>query len=176
MLILARTGYQWWYLPEHYRPWGAAWTQWCRWRADGVRERAMARLAMILRLEHDREPIPSLVMLDAQAVKGGRYGPGFHAAGGRGGRTIGTKRTVLVEFLGLPVAAQASSARLHDVQAGREILRDRLADLPRVQAIVATRTHCAGLGLICGIWFVAGPRSRLAPAPSSSGWPPARHR
>lgn len=29
-------------------------------------------------------------------VKGGRYGPTFHEAGGRGGRTTGTKRTLLV--------------------------------------------------------------------------------
>ena len=42
--------------------------------------------------------------------KGGRYGPTFHQAGGRGGRTIGTKRTLLVEILGLPVAAGACSA------------------------------------------------------------------
>src|SRR3989304_3588776 len=28
--------------------------------------------------------------------KGGRYGPTFHEAGGRGGRTTGTKRTLLV--------------------------------------------------------------------------------
>ncbi len=65
---------------------------------------------MIVRLQHDRAPIPSMVMLDAQTVRGARYGPTFHEAGGRGGRTIGTKRTVLVEILGLPVAAQAISA------------------------------------------------------------------
>jgi len=39
-------------------------------------------------------------------VKGGRYGPTFHEAGGRGGRTIGTKRTLLVEIL--RVAARRS--------------------------------------------------------------------
>ena len=141
MLFLARTGCQWRYLPERYGPWGAVWKQWCRWRANGVWERAMARLAMIVRMQHDRARIPSMVMLDAQTVKGARYGPPFHEAGGRGGRTIGTKRTVLVEILGLPVAAQAISARPHDVRAGREVLRDRLADLPRVQAIVADRAY-----------------------------------
>jgi len=49
-------------------------------------------------------------MVDAQSVKGGRYGPTFHDTGGPGGRVFGTKRTLLVEILGLPVAAHATSA------------------------------------------------------------------
>jgi hypothetical protein len=42
-------------------------------------------------------------MIDAQTVRGGRAGPTFHNAGGRGGRTIGAKRSILVEYLGLPL-------------------------------------------------------------------------
>ena len=33
-------------------------------------------------------------MVDAQTVKGGRYGPTFHQAGGRGGRTIAARRAI----------------------------------------------------------------------------------
>jgi len=69
---------------------------------------------------------------------GGRYRPTFHEPGGRGGRTIGTKRTLLVEILGLPVAADACSARPHDVVA-RELLRERIATLPRLRAIIGDR-------------------------------------
>jgi putative transposase len=98
----------------------------------------MERPAAIVRVLHDRQPIPSMVMVDAETVKGGRYGPTFHEAGGRGGRTIGTKRTLLVEILGLPLAARADSARPHDVVSARELLRDRLPDLPSVRAISAT--------------------------------------
>jgi hypothetical protein len=46
----------------------------------------MARFAAQVRVRHEREPIPSMVMIDAQTVKGGRYGPTFRNAGGRGGR------------------------------------------------------------------------------------------
>jgi hypothetical protein len=42
--------------------------------------------------------------LTLQTVRGGRAGPTFHSAGGRGGRTIGTKRSILIEILGLPLA------------------------------------------------------------------------
>jgi putative transposase len=108
---------------------------------NGVWARAMTRLAAIVRVLHDREPAPSMVMVDAHTEKGSRYGPTFHEAGGRGGRTIGTKRTILVEILGLPVAAHAGSARPHDVAAARELLTDRLADLPRVRALVGDRAY-----------------------------------
>ncbi|CAN5568464.1 hypothetical protein BH23CHL10_BH23CHL10_06660 [soil metagenome] len=76
---------------------------------------AAERQAQIVRILHEREPLPSMVMVDGQTVRGARYGPTFHEAGGRGGRTIGTRRSLLVEILGLPLAAHATSARPHDV-------------------------------------------------------------
>src|SRR3989304_1502111 len=78
MLFLARTGCQWGYLPERLGPWGAGWPEGGR---GGARPPAAAS-----RARRGREPIPSMVMIDAQTVKGGRYGPTFHNAGGRGGR------------------------------------------------------------------------------------------
>lgn len=141
MLFIGRTGCQWRYLPERYGAWTAVWSQWRRWRSNGVWAAAMTRLVAIIRWLHEREPVPSMVMVDAQTVKGARYGPTFHAAGGRGGRTIGTKRTLLVEILGLPVAAAVCSARPHDVVAGRELLRARIEELPRLRAIVGDRAY-----------------------------------
>ena len=47
----------------------------------------------------------------------------------------------MVEILGLPVAAGAGSARPHDVVAGRELLREHLADLPSIRAIVGDRAY-----------------------------------
>jgi hypothetical protein len=93
-----------------------------------------------------------MLMIDAQTVRGGRAGPTFHEAGGRGGRTIGTKRTVVAEILGLPIAVAAESARPHDVRSGRLLLRDVLKDrpqsLPRLQAIVADRGYGGLLNFI----------------------------
>jgi len=102
-------------------------------------------------------------------VRNGRYGPTFHEAGGPGGRTIGTKRTLLVEILGLPLAAAACSARPHDVVAGRELLRERIADLPRLRAVVGDRAY-RGLAALAE-------RKKLAldikaPPPGVSGFTP----
>ena len=68
MLLLCRTGCQRRYLPERYAGWGAVWQQWRRWRATGVWQLAMARLASLVRIEHGREPSPSMVVIDAQTV------------------------------------------------------------------------------------------------------------
>jgi transposase len=46
-----------------------------------------------------------------------------------------------VRLEGLPIAARVDPARPHDVRVGRELLADRLDELPRVSAIVADRGH-----------------------------------
>src|ERR1035437_9203922 len=189
MLYLARTGCQWRYLPERFPAWEAVWSQWRRsrggrglgggrgrgarrrWRASGVWAAAMGRLARTIRADKRRHPEPSMVMLDAQTVRGGRAGPTFHAAGGRGGRTFGATRSILVEILGLPLAVRVDPARPHDVVAGRELLADRLPELPRVRAVVADRAY-RGLARLAA-------RRQLAldikvPPPGTSGFVPLR--
>jgi transposase len=91
MLFIARTDLQWRYLPAKYSPWPAVWQQWRRWRDNGVWALAMTRLAHHIRLRKNRASDPTMVMIDGQTVRGGRAGPTFHNAGGRGGRTIGAK-------------------------------------------------------------------------------------
>ena len=59
-------------------------------------------------------------MIDAQTVRGGRAGPTFHNAGDRGGRTIDTTRSILVEIVGLPPAVRVDPAKPRDVRVGRE--------------------------------------------------------
>jgi putative transposase len=98
-------------------------------------------------------PSPSLLILvrnvpsyfhpasESETVRGGRAGPTFHNAGGRGGRTIGTKRSILVEILGLPLAVRVDPAKPHDVRVGRELIAERLDELPGIQAIIADRGY-----------------------------------
>jgi putative transposase len=101
----------------------------------------MRLLATEIRLRHNRKANPTMVMIDGQTVKGGRAGPTFHEAGGRGGYTRGAKRSILIEILGLPIAARVDPARPHDVKVGRELLVDQLSALSGVGAIVADRGY-----------------------------------
>jgi putative transposase len=141
ILFLARTGCQWRYLPACNPPWEAVWQQWRRWRSNGVWAKAMTLLATLIRTRKGRTAKPTMVMIDAQTVRGGRAGPTFHQAGGRGGRTNGTKRSIVIEILGLPLAVQVDSAKPHDVRSGRELLTKTLAELGTVRAIVADRGY-----------------------------------
>ena len=145
ILWLARTGCQWRHLPDRFPDWQAVWTQWRRWRDSGSWAAAMRVLAREIRLWHKRKADPTMVMIDGQTVKGGRAGPTFHEAGGRGGYTRGAKRTILIDILGLPLAVFVESAKPHDVQSARKFLKQQLDPghpaLLGLQAIVADRGY-----------------------------------
>lgn len=150
MLFLARTGCQWRCLPERFGSRGAVWQQWCRWRDNGVWARAMTLLAGHIRVTHSREALPSMVVIDVQTVRGGRAGPTFHEAGGRGGRTNGSKRTILIERLGLPIAARVDSARPADITAGRTLLRQVLPGMSRPAESARAWLEVACVGYMLG--------------------------
>lgn len=103
----------------------------------------MRRLNAAVRGSEGRDLQPSVVIIDAQSTRGRRAGPGFHEKGGAGGRTRGTKRSIVVDTLGLPVAARAGSARPHDSKVGTLLLDDALPHLPRVGLVLADRGHRA---------------------------------
>lgn len=159
MLWMARTGIQWRYLPERFPPWTAVWSQWRRWRANGVWAAAMGRLARTVRTDKERHPEPSMLMVDAQTARGGRAGPTFHAAGGRGGRTFGSQRSILVDILGLPFACRVDPARPHDVASARLLLVDELAALPA-----------------CGRSSPTAPTVAWASSPRDGAWPSTSRR
>lgn len=103
----------------------------------------MRRLNAAVRGSEGRDLQPSVVIIDAQSTRGRRAGPGFHEKGGAGGRTRGTKRSIVVDTLGLPVAARAGSARPHDSKVGTLLLDDALPHLPRVGLVLADRGYRA---------------------------------
>ena len=174
ILWVARTGCQWRYLPPRYPDWQAVWSQWRRWRDKGTWPAAMRVLAREIRLRHDRKADPTMVMIDGQTVKGGRAGPTFHEAGGRGGYTRGAKRTILIEILGLPLAVSVESARPHDVQSARRILKAQLDSkhraLPGLRAIVADRGYTGLAALAAG----HGLKLDIKRPPPAPMLPPAR--
>jgi transposase len=141
MLFIARTGCQWRYLPERYGAWTAVWAQWRRWRANGVWARAMLRLAALVRVLHGQEPLPSMVMVDAQSVKGGAKArpsttpaapaPGLRHQAQPAGRDPGAAHR-RPRRLG-------PAARRH--RRPRAAARAHLPELPRLRAVVGDRAY-----------------------------------
>lgn len=141
MLFNARTGCRWRCLPERYGAWSAV----CGPSGGAgapteVWARAMLHLATVVRILHDRA-----AALDRDGRRAEREGWPLRPLLPRYRRSrrsaFGTKRSLLVEILGLPIAGRAASARPHDVTAGRELLRAHLDELPRLRAIVGDRTY-----------------------------------
>lgn len=85
-------------------------------------EQAMDVLRRHIRYRrYHRTEDPSMLMVDCQVVKGARGGRSFHEPNGMA-RFNGAKRTIAIDYLGLPVAASVIGAHRHDVRAGRELL------------------------------------------------------
>jgi putative transposase len=91
----------------------------------------MTRIAVLIRTRKGRTATPSMVMIDGQTVRGGR-----------GGRTNGAKRSVVIEILGLPLALSVESARPHDVSAGRRLLDTTCR--PSARSEPSSRTGATG--------------------------------
>ena len=149
ILYQARTGCQWRYLPSEFGPWNTIWKTFCRWRDRGVWQQAMGLLRRALRVREGRDPEPSMVMVDSQVTKGGRGGPSFHETHGKH-RLTGAKKTIAIDYLGLPVGAAVHGARRHDVRAARDLLDELLPNHPRVADVLGDR----------GFRGLAGPISR----------------
>ena len=91
-----------------------------------------------LRVREGRDSEPSAVMVDCQVTKGGRGGPSFHENHGKY-RLCGAKKTIAIDYLGLPVGATVHGARRHDVRAARELLDELLPNHPRVADVLGDR-------------------------------------
>lgn len=135
VLYRARTGRQRRYLPAEFGRWNTVWKVFCRWRDRGVWQEAVDVLRRTLRAREGRDPEPSMVMLDCQVTKGGRGGPSFHETHGKY-RLCGAKRTIAIDYLGLPVGATVHGARRHDVRAARDLLDELLPNHPRVADVL----------------------------------------
>ncbi len=101
--------------------------------------------------------------------------------GGRGGRTIGAKRSILIEYLGLPLAVRVDPAGPHDVKVGRELLAAGLEDPPLVRDVIADRGCTGPAALAATRQSVPDPRAtasrvkrrawdRRANRPWHTGW------
>ena len=106
-----------------------------------------------------------MVMIDCQVTKGGRGGPSFHETHGKY-RLCGAKKTIAIDYLGLPIGATVHGARRHDVRAARDLLDELLPAHPRVADVLGDR----------GFRGLAGPiarehgKRRRDQAPGPAAW------
>jgi len=122
-------------IPSEFGNWNTIWRTWSRWRDRGVWQDVMDLLRRTLRVAAGREAEPSLLMVDTQIAKGGQRGASFHRSHGKY-KLNGAKRTIAIDYLGLPVAVRVTGSRMHDVRAAKELLAEVLPSADRVTTIM----------------------------------------
>jgi len=114
LCCLSRTGCQWRMLPHDFPEWDFVYQWFRQWCGDGTFVDLNRLLRRQIRVENDRDPDPSLGIIDAQSVKS------VEIAGVRGfdgGKKVkGVKRHIVVDSLGLILIAVVHSAGIHDAQ------------------------------------------------------------
>jgi putative transposase len=136
---LTRTGCQWRMIPHDLPVWYHISYYYYKWVEDGTLEYINDCLREEIRIELDREPEPSVGIIDSQSVKTASSGEerGFDA----GKQVKGRKRHIMVDMLGLLLLVIVSSAAAQDSDVGQELLIDAQAKTRRLTKVYADQGY-----------------------------------
>lgn len=113
---VVRTGCAWRLLPREFQPWHNVYKTFRRWSAAGTFERMHDRLRALWREREGRAAAPSAAVLDAQSTRSSPQGGPSGLDAGK--KVKGRKRSLVVDTLGLLLAASVGAANLQDRDAG----------------------------------------------------------
>lgn len=139
IVYLLSNGCKWRSLPPQYGDYRLVWYYLNKWAVYGTLDKALHSLGIQLRRKQGRSKEPSLVIVDAQAVKttaGTADEVGYDA----NKKVKGRKRHIATDTQGNIVAAGVSSAFVHD-KTGARVLKDDVEDPPKVQKVVADAAY-----------------------------------
>jgi putative transposase len=135
-----RTGCQWRNMPHDFPPWKQVFEYYRKWRDDGTIASLHDGLRDRVRRQTphadgtERSGAPVVCIMDSQSAKTSEEGArerGYDA----GKKVKGRKRHVIVDFLGLLLAAQVTSASVQDRDAALPMMRDVKRDFPSLEVV-----------------------------------------
>ena len=149
ILYLLKTGCQWRMLPNGFPPHGTVFYYFRKWATNGVWKKLNHALNMLFREQLDREPSPSVGIMDSQSIKNSERG--VCDKGYDGNKKInGRKRHIIVDTLGLLLGVKVHAANIHDSKGAYELV-DEIENegYERLRKILADRAYHGELEDYC---------------------------
>jgi putative transposase len=143
IFYILRGGCAWRMMPPDFPPWSTCYDDFYKWRSDGTWAKINDALRTRVRRRAGREKSPGMGIIDSQSVKttepGGPHGKdAFKKVNGR-------KRHLVVDTLGLVMAAGVHSAGIQDRDGAKLVLKKMVGRFPRLKKILADGIYNGGI-------------------------------
>jgi putative transposase len=143
IFYIARGGCAWRMMPKDLPIWSTCYDYFRKWRNDGTWSKIHDALRTQVRHHHQRKKSPSMGIIDSQSVKtteqGGPHGIDAHK------KVNGRKRHLVVDTLGMVMAAVVHSAGIQDRDGAKLVLQQLVGRFPRLKKIVADAIYNGGI-------------------------------
>ena len=130
-------------MPTDLPPWSTCYDYFRKWRNDGTWSKINDALRTQVRHKDGRKKSPSMGIIDSQSVKtteqGGPQGKDAHK------KVNGRKRHLVVDTLGMVVAAVVHAAGIQDRDGAKLVLEKMVGRFPRLKKILADGIYNGGI-------------------------------
>ncbi len=138
IFYVCKTGCQWRYLPREFPPWQTVYRYFRELNDKKCFEKMNATLVTLTRTMNGRNPMPSLVCIDSQSIKGDVHCEDKGIDGNK--KILGRKRHIITDVLGLILFCTVTAANIADITIGRELVK-KIETIDTVKKILVDKGY-----------------------------------